>query len=146
MGIKTVGEDGIYAQGINYGIYAKATGTDKVGILGVATGTGGIGIRGLKGSGGYDILGDIHGKIDEVSFAGQCTTLVNDALLDTIMDEVRNLEKFLGANDGYYQKLYPLGSANKDSVEIYDSGDNLLGTLYYFHTDAIIDSVRWEKW
>lgn len=65
---------------------------------------------------------------------------------DSILDGVKDLKKFLGANDGYYQKLYPLGSANKDSAEVCDSGDNLLGTLYYFHTGSIIDSVRWEKW
>lgn len=82
----------------------------------------------------------------------KATGFLTQALLesDTTYTHLRSVvdvvAKFLGATDGYYQILYPLGSANKDSVEIFNSADTKLGTIYYFHTGSIIDSLRFEKW
>jgi hypothetical protein len=52
----------------------------------------------------------------------------------------------LGSVDGFSQQLRPFGSANKDSVGIFNSSGTKVGTLYYFHTGSIIDSLRFEKW
>lgn len=112
-----------------------------------------------------DITGNLSGKVTvadstagDVSYIAntpndyKATGFLTQALLesDTTYTHLRGVidavAKFLGATDGYYQKLFPLGSANKDSVGIFNSSNTKLGTIYYFHTGSIIDSLRFEKW
>lgn len=133
--------------------YSLASGTQTFNMTGDITGN-------LSGS-----VASVTGKVTVAdSTAGDISYIANtpndykatgfltQALLesDTTYTHLRGVidavAKFLGATDGYYQKLFPLGSANKDSVGIFNSADTKLGTIYYFHTGSIIDSLRFEKW
>lgn len=77
--------------------------------------------------------------------------LPDDPADDSDIDaQLEAIGVYLGAKaDGYYKILYPAdGSANKDSVRIFDSGDACKGTIIFHHsnTDAVIDSVTYEKY
>lgn len=53
------------------------------------------------------------------------------------------------AGDAWEKHLWPAGSGSKDSVDVWDGpreSGNKKATIYFYHTGAIIDSVRTEIW
>lgn len=62
-----------------------------------------------------------------------------------IKSDIQILQKWLGAGDAWRQHLFPIGSANKDSVVIFD-GATKVSTIYFYHTGAVMDSIKQEIW
>ena len=83
---------------------------------------------------------------DKAGFKLAADGLEQDTSFTNVQGTVHSTANFQGAKDGFTQHLRPYGSANKDSVEVKNSAGTKTGTIYYFHTGSIIDTLRYEEW